>query len=135
MKASLRLKKLWLEIEGGTQKELFENLASATEVFGEETCGLCQSEQINFAIRVVTVGKKVYTYHEYHCKKCFARLSLGQNQEGGTLFPIRQLLPTGKPDRAEGKFGKHNGWTQFKGDPKDEEGEEGKGGTKTTNKK
>jgi hypothetical protein len=66
----------------------------------------------------VTKGKKVY---EYHCQKpgCRARLALGCMMEGGRLFPARKLDKDGKPNRENGSFGPHQGWTKFKGEPKE----------------
>lgn len=127
MKAQYKVKPdLIIEIEAETQKELFQKLASAVEVFGERKCGRCGFEQITFAYRTVTQGKKTYEYPEYHCgdQKCGARLSLGSAMEGGSLFPIRKLIADGpekgKPSREDGKYdSQHKGWTTYKGN-KDE---------------
>lgn len=122
MKATVRPNKSTvIEVEGETQKELFKEMASAHEVFGEKQCGLCQCEEIVPAYRTVTQGKKTYEYPEYHCTnpKCRARLSLGSMMEGGGLFPIRKLIEDGpekgKPDREKGVYGPHNGWSRYKG--------------------
>lgn len=131
MKAIVPLKNCSIEVEAETQKDLFQQMASAHEVFGEQKCGLCGSANIAPAWRTVTQGKKVYDYPEYHCHgfvkdektgknaRCGARLSLGSMMEGGVLFPMRKLVEEGpekgKPDREKGKFGSHNGWTRFKG--------------------
>jgi len=115
MEAQLRLPNgIVLKVEGDTQKELFEEIASSYEVFAESKCGLCQSTDIKPVVRV----SGEYDFPEYHCQKCYARLSLGQNQKGGGLFPIRKLTPEGKPDREKGSFGPHNGWSKYKGEPK-----------------
>jgi hypothetical protein len=114
-----------VEVEGETQKDLFKAIASATEVFGEKCCGLCASTRIVHAYRVVTQGKKVFEYPEYHCQDCFARLSIGCLFENGGLFPHRKLDKDGKPSRKEGSsFGPHRGWTKFKGNVEPEDSKE-----------
>ncbi len=110
----MKLGKLVVKVDGDTQKELFKTLAETAEVFGETKCGLCGSDDIKPVVRVVGEDD----FPEWHCNVCQARLSLGQNRKGGGLFPIRKLTENGKPDRATGKFGKHNGWTKYKGEPK-----------------
>lgn len=112
-----------VELDGETQKDLFEQMASAYEVFGERCCGLCGCEDIVPFWRVSTkqVGKKTeeYEYPEWHCRnpKCRARLTLSFNLEGGTMFPNRKLLPDGQPatgeKREQGQHGPHNGWTRW----------------------
>jgi hypothetical protein len=111
MKARLNLCHVTIEIDGETQKDLFENVASAYEVFNEHKCGLCGCEDIRPVVRRVTQKKK----------ECLARLAISSNMVGGTLFPCRKLLPNGKPSNAEGKWGGHNGWSKYKGEPTDEE--------------
>ncbi len=115
-----------VEVEGETQKDLFQAAASASEVFGEEKCGMCGSDKIVPAYRTVSQGKKVFEYPEWHCTnpQCRARLSLGCNMEGGTLFPHRKLDEKGKPDRENGKWdNKHRGWTKYKGEPQSQQEE------------
>lgn len=127
MKAEVKVNnRTIITVEGETQKDLFREMASACEVFGEKRCGLCGCEDIIPVWRTVTQlkGKKTETfeYPEYHCTKhdCRARLTLSFNMEGGTMFPNRKLLENGKPatgdDREKGKFGKHNGWTKYRGE-------------------
>lgn len=119
MKAIVRTKNVTLEVEGELQKDLFEQCSQAREVFGEEACGLCGSEDIAPVVRKLTHKKKELKYYEYHCRRCGARLSLSLNMEGGTLFVNRELLANGQPatgeNRGQGKRGPHRGWTQFKG--------------------
>lgn len=106
---------LTIEVEAATQVELFEELASAAEVFGERECGLCHSEAIYPVYR--HVGKLEFA--EWACPDCGARLSLGNTMEGGRLFPIRALTAEGKPDREKGSRGEHNGWTKYRGPASD----------------
>jgi hypothetical protein len=105
-----------LEVEGGNQVELFENLSSTQEVFGVDKCGACGNKQFRFAVRKVTKmeGKKAkeFKYYEFHCTspKCRARLAFGQHQEGGTLFPRRK---DGE------KYLPNNGWTVYQKEDSD----------------
>ncbi len=136
MKAQIRpSKNILVEVEAETQKDLFKEIASAHEVFGEKKCGLCGCEDIVPAWRTVTTvkGKKTETweYPEWHCSnlKCRARLSLGTLNDGsGRLFPNRKLLENGKPatgeDRDNGRYGPHQGWTRYRGEPRHEEASE-----------
>lgn len=127
MKAQVKVSpNLIVEVESPKQKDLFKAIASAHEVFGEKECGLCHSKDISPAWRTVTVikGKKTetYEYPEWHCRECRARFSLGTiNDDTGTLYPIRKLLPNGQPAGKEEKdkatYGPHNGWSKYKGDP------------------
>jgi hypothetical protein len=122
-----------IKVEGDTQSDLFKEMASTYEVFDEKQCGLCQGKDIR---PVVRRNKDEDEFYEYQCQgtvkngdrveRCRGYLSLGQNKKGGGLFPIRALTEAGKPDRAEGKFGRHNGWTRYRGEPKQDQ----KGGGK-----
>lgn len=130
MKAQVKVSPtIIVDIEAEKQKDLFKAIASAHEVFGEKQCGLCESTHIVPVWRTSTkvTGKKVETfeYAEYHCKDCRARFSLGViNDQTGTLFPIRKLLPNGQPYSKSTKHlavhGKHNGWSKYNGKLEDE---------------
>lgn len=114
-KVNLRLGQLTFQLEGTTQKELFKTIAAIQEVFSEEACGLCGCETLRFVVREVDGND----YAEIHCTNaaCRAKLAFGQSkQKPGTLFPIRKLTKEGKPHRKTGEFGKHNGWTKYRGD-------------------
>jgi hypothetical protein len=104
-------------VNGETQKDLFESMATAYEVFGETQCGLCGSTNIRPVVRIVDK----FRFYEYSCQEpgCWAKLTFGQAQEGGGLFPKRKLLDNGKPDK-DGEFGPHKGWTKYRGDNQDE---------------
>lgn len=119
MKATIKLAggSRLIEVEGVSQKDLFEEMAKAHEVFGEATCGLCGSTNIRPVVRVVDK----FRFYEYSCQEpgCWAKLSFGQAQEGDGLFPKRKLLPNGKPDK-DGEFGPHKGWTKYRGEGHEE---------------
>ena len=130
MKATIKLNNILVEVEAEKQNELFSQLAQVSEIFGESKCGLCGGTAIKPTVRHVTSGKKTYDYYEWVClnQACRAKLSLGQNLEGDTLFPKRKLDPKGKPDSENGKYGKHNGWSKYRGEMPPAEGESDKKG-------
>lgn len=109
-----------IQVEGETQKDLFEQMAAAYEVFNETTCGLCGSTNIRPVHRVADK----YHFYEYACQEpgCWARLTFGQpSDNSGGLFPVRKLLPNGKPSWKDGQEGPHRGWTKYRGDNQTEE--------------
>ena len=118
MKATVKLENVVVEVEGDNQAELFQEIASCQEVFGETKCMFvnqkgerCESTNIIFKVRDVDDSK----FHEIVCQKCGAYLAFGQNKKGGGLFPIRHLTKEGKPHRAEGTFDvKSRGWTKYR---------------------
>jgi hypothetical protein len=116
MKATIKLPKVEVEVEGANQKQLFAEIASAVEVFGEKSCSLCSSEDIKPVVREVPDGKQVFTYYEYVCNQCSAKLQLGQSTDTTTLFPKRKLDSKNRPDdgknSADCKYGKHKGWSK-----------------------
>jgi hypothetical protein len=104
--------KIEFEIEGQAHTDLFGALAELDEVFGEPTCGNCESEDIYFRKRKVTAkeGKnkgKTFTYYEMLCRGCGHYLPYGQHREGGTLFPDRKI--NGEYDK------KARGWRRWTG--------------------
>lgn len=117
MEAQLRTENgLVIKVEGDNQKELFEEIASAVEVFGEGSCGLCNSTKIKPVVR--EVEKNVF--YEYVCQACNARLNLSvRNDKTNRLFPKRKLMPDGRPEslakNEKGNYGPHRGWTKYRG--------------------
>jgi hypothetical protein len=116
MQATIRLAggNRLIQVEGETQKDLFEGMAMAYEVFDETCCGLCGSTNIRPVVRIVDK----FRFYEYSCQEpgCWGKLTFGQSQdiEGG-LFPKRKLLENGKPHK-DGEYGPHKGWTKYRGD-------------------
>ena len=88
--------KVRVEVEGKTQKDIFEQIAQFQEVFDNPTCGLCGSTNIKFVCRTVQytdekTGKvKDAKYYEMKCVDCGAVLEFGQLQDGEDLFPKRK---------------------------------------------
>lgn len=107
-----------LEVDGETQKDVFDKLASASEIFGEKICGLCSCKELSFVKRTIDGND----YYELKCtnSECLAKLSIGQSKKNkGELFPKRKLISSGpqkgKPDTKNGQYGSHNGWTKWMG--------------------
>lgn len=94
MKAHVRLQggRLVIEVEGATQKALFEQIAKAQEVFeADQKCGICDSEMPPI-LRVR--HRKSFTFYEMKCVQCRAVLEFGQIKPGaagaeGDLWPKR----------------------------------------------
>jgi DNA-directed RNA polymerase subunit RPC12/RpoP len=97
-----------VEFDGDSQKDLFGQIASFQEVFGETACGKCGSKNLRFVVRNVDDNE----YYELRCLDCGARLAFGVNKKGGSLFPKRK-------DK-EGKYLDNKGWTVWKAGQKPE---------------
>ena len=87
--------------------EIFEELSSIQEVFGESECGKCKSQNIRFQVRNVDDNK----FYELKCNACGSTLAFGCHKKGGTLFPKR------KDDT--GKYLINNGWSKWTPPAKD----------------
>lgn len=104
MKLNYRVNdRLSVELEGAGQKEVFKELATLQEIFGESKCGLCNKDSIRFVVRNVDDND----YYELRCD-CGGILSFGQHKKGGTLFPKR------KDD--EGNYMPSRGWHKWNKD-------------------
>lgn len=85
MKVVLKITdRLVFEIDGKSQKDIFEQLASIQEVFSFTKCEKCQSTDLKFVVREVEGNK----FYELRCqnRQCRARLSFGSHKVGETLF-------------------------------------------------
>lgn len=120
MKAQYRVNPdMMLELEGGNQKELFQAMAQAAEIFGTHwlMCGCCKDR--NFKPRpVVRVNKEKQSFYELHCTnpQCGARFSFGQNKDMKSLFPQRNYT---KSHPKKGQPKPDGGWVKWK--PGDDE--------------
>jgi len=74
-----------IDVEGVTQQEVFEALGSAGEVFAQNQCGNCQSENVRFNTRVHDNVR----FFEVCCNDCGAALGFGQRKDGTGMFPKR----------------------------------------------
>lgn len=93
--------KLSFELEGSGQKEIFKELSTLQEIFSENSCGMCKSENLKYVVRNVEDND----YYEIRCTDCGATLSFGQHKKGGTLFPKRK--------DSDGNWIKNNGWYKY----------------------
>lgn len=100
--------RLSVELEGESQRDLFEQLYRFQEVFEEPGCGKCHSTDVRYVVRNVDDN----LYYEKRCNKCGARLSFGSHKKGGGLFPKRKEGENWLPD---------NGWVKW--NPKTEQNE------------
>lgn len=89
------------EIEGKSIKDMWKNLSDISEVFGDQQCGACKSENISPVHRVVDDND----FYEMRCNDCYAKLSYGQHKKGDTLFPHRK-------DK-DGNYKKNGGWEKY----------------------
>ena len=101
MKASYEINKLNVEFEGETIKDIWQQLAIFQEIFGESSCGKCESESLRFVVRE-NDGNHFY---ELRCDDCGARLSYGSHKKGGGLFPKRK--------DADGNWLPDKGWMKW----------------------
>ncbi len=95
--------KLSFELDGGNQKEVFEQLATLQEVFDARVCGKCGGKDLRFVVREHDENQ----FFEVHCTKkdCRARLAFGSHKTGNTLFPKRK--------DGDGNWLPDNGWTKW----------------------
>jgi DNA-directed RNA polymerase subunit RPC12/RpoP len=93
--------RLKVELEGESQKDLFEAISKFQEVFDETVCGKCGSENLRFVVRNVEDN----LYYELRCVDCGAKLAFGVHKKGGGLFPKRK--------DNDGKWLPDNGWVKW----------------------
>ncbi len=87
MKAHYKAGRVTFELEAASAKGLFTAIAAVQEVFdAEHHCGMCQSEEIRFAVREVDD----FDFYELHCVACRARFRFGQSKDKVSLFPKRR---------------------------------------------
>lgn len=91
-----------IEVEGKDSKEVFTQLAAATEIFGNTVCGNCDSQRTIPIVRE-NAGN---TFYEMRCLDCGAVLGFGQKREGGSLFP--------KKRDKDGNWLSGNGWVKYR---------------------
>lgn len=101
MKVQYKVGNAVLEVEGKDVKDVFTQLNSAVEVFGNSTCGACRSSSVVPMVR----EHQGNTYFEMKCTQCGSALSFGQRKADGQLYPKRK-------DK-EGEYLEANGWVKF----------------------
>lgn len=77
-----------VEFDADTQKDMFSQIASFQEVFGEEKCGKCGCTDLKYMMRTIDDNE----FYELKCQSqtCGARLAYGANKKGGGLFPKKR---------------------------------------------
>jgi hypothetical protein len=100
MQVTYKLANCELTVEGADAKAVFDEIASAIEVFGHSRCGACDSERT----ALVTRDYDGNTYREIKCQDCGSVLGLGQRKDG-KLFPRRK-------DK-DGNWLPNNGWAKW----------------------
>lgn len=116
--------RVFVEATGDTHTVIFEQAAALQEVFGAyDKCVRCGGTELRFVVREDTEKNK---YYELHCQAqgCRARLSFGQNKEGGTLYPRRketknQTVMGGKLEA--GAWLPRDGWITWNKDKQESE--------------
>jgi len=80
--------RLSVALEGDGQAAIFQEIGRFQEVFEEDKCGKCGSDDIRFVVR----NNDENLYHELRCKNvdCRAKLAFGAHKKGGGLFPKRK---------------------------------------------
>ena len=101
MKANFKVNKLNVEFEADSIREIWKQLSTFQEVFGETTCGKCGSEDLRFVVRENDGNE----YYELRCLDCGAKLSFGAMKKGGGLFPRRK--------DADGNWLPDRGWQKW----------------------
>jgi len=102
-------KRISVEIEGDSHRDLFAQIGRFQEVFEQDCCAKCKCDDVKFVVRTVDDNQ----YHELRCSSCGARLSFGSNKKGGGLFPKRK--------DSEGNWLPDGGWVKW--NPKTEKNE------------
>ena len=101
MKAKFKVNKLSVEFEADSVREIWKQLSTFQEVFGETSCGKCGSENLRFVVRENDGNE----YYELRCVDCGAKLAFGANKKGGGLFPKRK--------DADGNWLPDGGWQKW----------------------
>jgi hypothetical protein len=110
MKVTHQVGKMTVQLEGETQVDLFSQIASFQEVFGETSCGKCKSEKLRYLVRT---NKDDDAFYELRCESCSAKLAYGLMKKGGAMYPKRSEGKGGDrkwlPDQGWMKWNKEKG--------------------------
>lgn len=102
MKVKYRVGNAEIEADGKDLKDVFTQLSSSVEVFGNSVCGSCGHKDVVPVVR----ENQGNTYYELRCTNCGATLSFGQRKADGQLYPKRK-------DK-DGNWLDSRGWVKFK---------------------
>lgn len=98
--------KFTIHVTAEKETEMFRKLSRLQEVFGEGTCGICNSTDIRYqAYKVKTKDNGEFWNHVIHCDACEASLQFSQHKVGETLYARRDKAP------------KTRGWMPKSGQP------------------
>lgn len=105
--------KFSVELEGSHEKDIFEKVGNFQEVFENDTCSACDSNNVKFTVREVDSNK----FYELQCRSCFSKLRFGFNKDGSGMYPKRSQTDE-KGKVVKDKNGKSvplgkNGWHKF----------------------
>lgn len=104
IKYTTKNQRMCIEIDNDSVKDAFKHLAEFQEVFDQEACGLCKSDNLQLVVRTVDSND----YYEIKCRDCGAKLAFGQHKSGGSLFPKRK--------RQDGSYdAEGQGWHKWNG--------------------
>jgi hypothetical protein len=118
------------EFEADNHVGIWKNLSALQEVFEEEKCLKCGSDNLRFSVRKSTYtddkGKeKECDYHELRCRNCGAKLAFGVLDDGTfSLFPKRKDKEgnwLGKKTNEKGKEVPTYGWVKWNNETQKEE--------------
>lgn len=95
-----------VEVEGGDPRTLFEEIATAQEVFGNLVCsdGKVSSDKIQLRVREDDDANKYYEavcVDESEPKLRYARKKFGCHKKGGGLFPKGGWVKWDRDQKAE----------------------------------
>ena len=98
-----------MELESDTQIGLVDEIIKHNDVFGNDKCGKCNSDNISFTRRDVDGD----IYYEIRCNKCGAKLALSQHREGNTLYPKRKAGKNDSTGLEKGEWLPDGGWVKW----------------------
>lgn len=101
MKIRYQLSNVQIEVEGKDVKDVFAQVASSVEVFGQQRCGCCNCDVVVPVVR----ENQGNTYYEMRCVNCGATLAFGQRKQDGHLYPRRR-------DK-DGNYLDNGGWLKW----------------------
>jgi hypothetical protein len=104
-----------VDLEAETHTKLWTELASFQEVFEEDHCRKCDSDDLKFVVRKSKDAKgKTFDYYELRCNKCGAKIAFGVLDDNTfRLFPKRK-------DKEGNVLGKY-GWVKWNPETEKEE--------------
>lgn len=91
--------------------DAFEAIANAGDVFSNEACGKCGSDEVVYAVRTDGDDNK---YYEKRCTSCGAKKPFNCHKKGGGLY-------FQKKKKGSDEYWDNNGWRKWNKDTQQEE--------------